>query len=166
MPYLLDANVFISAKNLHYGFDFCPGFWDWLHRENGNGKVLTTEKVRDELLYGDDRLAEWIRQRPPSFFVAPDAETIPNLTRVSEWVRSQGNYLPAAISDFYQAADYYLVAQALSLGYSVVTHEIHDGSRKRVKIPTVCLGLDIPCLTPFELLRRERARFVLPHEQT
>jgi hypothetical protein len=30
MAYLLDANVFISAKNLHYGLDFCPAFWDWL----------------------------------------------------------------------------------------------------------------------------------------
>ena len=30
MAYLLDANVFIAAKNLHYGFDFCPAFWDWL----------------------------------------------------------------------------------------------------------------------------------------
>ena len=25
--YLIDANVFIQAKNLHYGFDFCPAFW-------------------------------------------------------------------------------------------------------------------------------------------
>jgi len=24
MTYLLDANVFIQAKNLHYGLDFCP----------------------------------------------------------------------------------------------------------------------------------------------
>ena len=24
MAYLLDANVLIAAKNLHYGFDFCP----------------------------------------------------------------------------------------------------------------------------------------------
>jgi hypothetical protein len=30
MAYLLDANVFISAKNLHYGLNFCPAFWDWL----------------------------------------------------------------------------------------------------------------------------------------
>lgn len=30
MPYLLDANVFIQAKRLHYGMDFCPAFWDWL----------------------------------------------------------------------------------------------------------------------------------------
>lgn len=32
MAYLLDANVFIQAKNLQYGFDFCPAFWDWLER--------------------------------------------------------------------------------------------------------------------------------------
>ena len=46
MRYLLDSNVFIQAKNLHYGFDFVPAFWDWLlqaeprwqggkHRESG-----------------------------------------------------------------------------------------------------------------------------------
>ena len=27
MAYLLDSDVFIRAKNDHYGFDFCPGFW-------------------------------------------------------------------------------------------------------------------------------------------
>ena len=36
--YLLDANVFIQAKNLHYGFDFCPAFWDWLVEQNRAGK--------------------------------------------------------------------------------------------------------------------------------
>ncbi len=28
--FLLDTNIFIQAKNLHYGFDFCPAFWEWL----------------------------------------------------------------------------------------------------------------------------------------
>ena len=28
MAYLLDADVFIRAKNLHYGLDFCPAFWE------------------------------------------------------------------------------------------------------------------------------------------
>jgi hypothetical protein len=37
MAYLLDANVFIQAKNLHYGIDFCPAFWDWLEREGARG---------------------------------------------------------------------------------------------------------------------------------
>jgi hypothetical protein len=30
MAYLPDADVFIRAENLHYGFDFCPAFWDWI----------------------------------------------------------------------------------------------------------------------------------------
>ena len=29
------ANKFIQAKNLHYGFDFCPVFWDWMVDQNG-----------------------------------------------------------------------------------------------------------------------------------
>ena len=32
MAYLLDSDVFIRAKNDHYGFDLCPGFWEWLER--------------------------------------------------------------------------------------------------------------------------------------
>jgi Domain of unknown function (DUF4411) len=27
MAYLIDSDVFIQAKNMHYGFDFCPAFW-------------------------------------------------------------------------------------------------------------------------------------------
>ena len=43
LAYLLDANVFIQAKNLHYGFDFCPAFWDWLIRQNLNGQLYRVE---------------------------------------------------------------------------------------------------------------------------
>ena len=49
MAYLLDANVFIQAKRLHYGFDFCPAFWDWVDRENGAGTVKSIEKVGEKL---------------------------------------------------------------------------------------------------------------------
>lgn len=41
MTYLLDANVFIQAKNLHYGLDFCPAFWDWLIDNNREGRVFS-----------------------------------------------------------------------------------------------------------------------------
>ena len=35
MAYLLDANIFIQARKLHYGFDFCPAFspYTMLRRE-------------------------------------------------------------------------------------------------------------------------------------
>jgi len=41
MKYLLDANVFMAANNLHYGLDFCPAFWDWLIAGNGQQKVFS-----------------------------------------------------------------------------------------------------------------------------
>jgi hypothetical protein len=68
MPYLLDADVFISAKNLHYGMDFCPAFWEWLVVEHENNGVFSVEKVGDELQAGDDELAEWAEARGLSFF--------------------------------------------------------------------------------------------------
>jgi len=58
MAYLLDANVFMQAKNLHYGFDFCPAFWDWLIRQNAMGIVFSIEKVGDEIDAGGDELAD------------------------------------------------------------------------------------------------------------
>jgi len=49
MPYLLDSNVFIEAKNKYYQFSLCPGFWDWLIRENANGKIFSHDGVLNEL---------------------------------------------------------------------------------------------------------------------
>jgi len=67
--YLLDANVFIQAKNLHYGFDFCPAFWEWLVVQNGAGTVASIEKVADELASGEDDLTSWAKDRGPAFYI-------------------------------------------------------------------------------------------------
>ena len=56
MGYLLDADVFIRAKNLHYGLDFCPAFWDWLIAQNSVGQVFSIERVGDEVQAVDDEL--------------------------------------------------------------------------------------------------------------
>jgi hypothetical protein len=160
MPYLLDANVFIQAKNLHYGFDFCPAFWEWLVIENAAGRVFSVEKVGNELQAGTDELAAWAVARGPAFFLAPNADTLPALANVSRWVTSQ-QYHPAAVNTFLQVADYYVVSQALALKFCVVTHEKPENSVQKVKIPNPCIALGVRCFSPFEMLRREGARFVL-----
>ena len=73
MSYLLDADVFIRAKNLHYGFDFCPAFWDWLIQQNRSGQVYSIERIRGELVAGADELADWAQDRGDGFFLSPDA---------------------------------------------------------------------------------------------
>jgi hypothetical protein len=158
--YVLDANVFIQAKNLHYGMDFCPAFWDWLVRQNAAGSVYSIEKVGDEILAGADELATWAATRGQGFFLRPDASVVPSLQAVSQWSSTQG-YELAAVSTFLQVADFYLVAQAHAANHIVVTHEIAAPSTKRIKIPNACLGVNVKCMTPYEMLRLERARFVL-----
>jgi hypothetical protein len=160
MAYLLDANVFISAKNLHYGLDFCPAFWDWIIANNASGGVFSIEKVGDEVLALEDELSVWAAARNASFFLRPDAHVFPALAAVSAWASGQ-RYEPSAVSTFLQVADYYLVAQALASQHTIVTHEVPSASTRKIKIPDACIGLGIKCMTPFEMLRRERARFVL-----
>ncbi|MBI4716238.1 MAG: DUF4411 family protein [Planctomycetes bacterium] len=161
MAYLLDANVFMAASNLHYGMDFCPAFWDWLVREHASGKVFSVEKVGDEIAAGDDELAKWAQERGVEFFVPPDGAAVTGLGTVATWVNGHQTYTAAAKNTFLQIADYYLVAQALGGRHVVVTHEKPENSAHRVKIPNVCMGVQVKHMTPFEMLRRERARFVL-----
>jgi hypothetical protein len=160
MSYLLDSNIFIQAKNMHYGFDFCPAFWNWLLEENASGKVYSIAKVGDELVAGDDELAEWAKERTDGFFLPVKPEMLQRMVEVSTWVTRQ-SYTQAAIDGFFKVADYYLVVHALTTGDTVVTHEKPAGSRRNVKIPDVCVGLGIKMMSPYEMLRKERARFVL-----
>lgn len=160
MAYVLDANVFIAAKNLYYGFDFCPAFWDWLVIGNESKRIFSVEKVGDEVMALGDELSEWAAARDDGFFLPPDATVFPAMAEVSAWATDQ-TYEPAAVSTFLQVADYYLVAQARASGYTVVTHEVPSASSRKIKIPDACIGLGLKCMTPYEMLRRERVRFVL-----
>ncbi len=160
MSYLLDANVFIEAKNLHYGMDFCPAFWDWLLESNAAGTVFSIDKVADELAAVADELSSWAGVLGGGFFLQPDAAVFPGLRTVAEWAQGQG-YDPAAVSGFLQVADYYLVAQALVGQHVVVTREVPSSSKKKIKIPDACIGLGVRFMSPYQMLRRERARFVL-----
>jgi hypothetical protein len=160
VSYVLDANVFMSAKNLHYGFDFCPAFWEWLIHAGNAGSVFSIDKVADEINAGQDDLAAWARNEGRELFRRTPAALAAQFIALSAWVTSQ-QYSPAAINVFLQAADFYLIAHAMAGGHTVVTHEVPANTSNRIKIPDACLGLDVRFMTPYQMLRTERARFVL-----
>ncbi len=157
--YLLDTNVFIQAKNLHYGFEFCPAFWDWLDQQNEAGKVFSIKKVGDGIQAKEDELAEWAGRRPDLFPLESDLIS-DSLSLVSGWANSQ-KYTSAGVSEFLQSTDYYLVAQAHANDCIVVTHEASSESLKKIKIPEACRGVGVTFINPYEMLREEKARFVL-----
>lgn len=160
MSYLLDANVFMSANNLHYGLDFCPAFWEWLEHKGHTGEVFSIDKVSDEIEAGQDALAAWVKVHGAALFRRTVPALASRLGEVADWVTGQ-QYTPAAINTFLQAADFYLVAHALAGDHVLVSHEVPSNSPGRIKIPNACLGLRVRFMTPFQMLRIEKARFVL-----
>ena len=160
MTYLIDSNVFIEAKNRHYEFDFCPAFWTWLVEGNLTGCVFSIDRVKRELVERDDELANWTLGLDKGFFLSPTKQATDTLKTIGEWADKQG-FKPLAINKFMRGVDCYLVAQALAGGFEIVMHEIYSLGRKRIKIPNACGAVGVKYLTPFDMLRREGARFVL-----
>jgi hypothetical protein len=159
--FLLDANVFIQAKNAYYAPEIAPGFWDLLDIQFANGKIASVEKVYKELIVRDDWLAVWVKERK-KFFFQDDNSIVETLTEISNWTEKVG-YDKKAKDDFIRiTADYYLIAHAMAKQYTVVTHEIGgSGSKKKIKIPDVCKVFNIPCINSFELIKKLEMKLVL-----
>lgn len=160
MAYLLDSDVLIRAKNDHYGFDFCPGFWIWLELANGAGVVHSVDAVYRELVAGDDDLAEWAKAKK-SFFLPTTAAELQSLGAINRWANDSPDYTANAKAEFSGAADSFLIAHAMAGGHTIVTHERASDGKKRVKIPNAALANGIEVATPFEMLRSERVRLLL-----
>lgn len=160
MAYLIDSDVFIRAKNDHYGFDFCPGFWDWLLEANASGVVHSVEAVFNELASGDDDLAQWVRDHR-SFFLPLTAGEISAVAAVNRWANDSPDYEAAAKSEFASAADSFLIGHASAGGHTVVTHERVSDGRKTIKIPNAAIANGVRVLNPFQMLRTESVRLVL-----
>lgn len=159
MTWLLDTNIFVQAAQREYGFDFCPAFWEWLVQANAAGRVFSLDKVLAELSPGD-QVADWASARPKGFFLSLQPSDAPSLGHVAAWARS-GAFTAAAATEFLSVADSQLVAVAHARQLTVVTHEVPSNSKQRIKIPTACVGLGVTYASPYEMLRKERARFVL-----
>jgi len=163
MAYLIDSNCFIQPKNDYYGFDFCPGYWDWLDQQNKLGVVYSIENVASELRRGNDELAEWSKQKDASFFLPTDNPTLSSMTQVVTWVNSaNAGFRSEAIPIFMSGADPFLVAYALAHGHTVVSHErLNTNQKRNIKIPAVCQHFGVPHITVFDCLRKTGARLVL-----
>ncbi len=94
------------------------------------------------------------------FFLTADNVVVQHLKELSEWTTSQ-NYEDKAVRKFLESADYYLIAHAKAHGMTVVTHEVEAETKKRVKIPNACIGMGVDCVNTYEMLRREKACFIL-----
>ncbi|MCY4000433.1 MAG: DUF4411 family protein [Bacteroidetes bacterium] len=156
----MDTNVFIDAYKFHYGFEFHPGYWDWLIHANQSGIVFSIDAVYDELSQKEDALFIWFKEHRDTLIIEPPKDLNLHVNHVSDLLSGQ-NYKPHAIAEFMMSADFRIIAHAMSYQSKVVTHEVIRSRKGRIKIPAICKELDVECINPFEMLRTESPRFIL-----
>jgi hypothetical protein len=168
--YLLDANVFIEAKNRCYGFNLCPGYWSALVLHSRNRRVQSIDRVRDELIRPSmpgeepDPLSDWARNKVPDTFFKQthDHAVLEAFQELVNWVNSEPQFMESARADFASAADGWLIAFAKVNGMSVVTHEEYaPRAQKKVPMPNLCLEFNVDYVDTFEMLKDLKVRFIL-----
>ena len=162
--YLVDSDVFITAKNLYYSFDICPGFWKSMMHHHLEGRVFSIDRVRSELLAGQrtDDLVRWVKEQvPKEFFLPVDTTLVTHAyKRVMLWAQSQPQYFDYAKANFATGADGWLVAYGRAHGATVVTNERSaPESRRQIKLPDVCDQFGVQRYNTFEMLRALNAGF-------
>ncbi|MFV0595347.1 DUF4411 family protein [Shewanella sp.] len=162
MKYLLDSNTFIEAKNRYYSMTICPGYWEWILSSNVLHGVASIEFVKDELVRGNDELAEWVKEHCRIFYAQDDAQTQAAFGVVVDCVMALESMRPGAKEEFLSGADPWLIAKAMVTGATIVTHEVFNNSiRKKVLIPNICKIFGVNCINTFELLHNLEAEFVM-----
>lgn len=160
--YLLDANTYIEAKNFHYNMNFCPAYWDWLDLQYGKGSLSSISGVYDELVNYGDELSDWVKSRKNHFLNISDDQTQNKFAEIAQFVAEEPNKKPEYVADFLSGADPWLIAKAVVLNATIVTHEVLvPDESTRIKIPNICRRFDIKCINTFQLLQSLKARFIL-----
>jgi hypothetical protein len=162
--FVLDSNIFIEAKQRYYAFDVCPGFWDSLIWQHGQGVVASIDRVKKELQDCEDELTEWAcNQMPSECFWETDVEyVLEAYGEVVGWAMAQDQFSPEAKAEFadIENADAWVIAFAKAVGATVVTHEKPNPNvKRRIPIPNVCDGVGVPYTDTFEMLRAMTTQF-------
>lgn len=164
MTFVLDSNTFIEAKQRYYAFDVCPGFWQALVWQHGQGRIVSIDRVRNELTDLDDELKAWaVKTVPEGCFCNTDTEVVLDAYREAiAWVMTQQQFTNAAKAEFAATAnaDAWVIAFTKAVRATVVTQEKPNPHvRRRVPIPNVCDALDVPYVDTFRMLRALETRF-------
>ena len=112
--YLLDADVFIEAKNRYYAFDIAPAFWGNLILYAQQGQIQSIDRIKKQLEEGNDNLAKWIKDgnMAEAFIDSGQDDVIASYREIMTWVQTNPQFNDAARASFAGDPDGWLIAFA------------------------------------------------------
>jgi len=167
MPiYVLDSNFFIQAHRANYPLDVVLSFWEKTKQLADEGKIISIDKVKNELFDKNDALEEWCKSSlPDDFFKSSNDVLASTYPEIIGWANSRrDHYLEKAVTEFSDVdeADAFLIAYALadSENRILVTQETSEPTRKnKIKIPDVCNEFGVKSIDTIEMLRTLKETF-------
>lgn len=161
--YLIDSNLLINASRTYYAPDLAPYYWEWMIEQAEKGMIASITQVKEELDKGDpkDFLRTWSQKLPDGFWLEPLVEAASSYQEIYDWVSDPLRpYFPAAVAEFFEVADFSLIAMAHARGLKIVTFEKPTPqAKKRVLIPDVCNALGVAYCDGFTMYRELGLRF-------
>jgi len=158
--YVVDSNFFIQAHRVSYPLDIAFSFWNKVKQLADEGKIISIDKVKNEIYDKNDALEKWCMANLPKDFFKDSSQVMVAYGQVSAWAISKSaHYLPNALNEFLDAdeADAFLVAYALTdtSNRVVVTQEISEPNRKnKIKIPEACNALNVQFVNTIKMFRQ------------
>lgn len=162
--FLIDANALLTPYRLYYAFDIAPSFWEKLAEAFNKKQIVLLDKVKDEVLKGDDDLSKWVKANEGIIDICEykTESVIANYQSVLQYIHTCGLYKEIALAAWAPAniADPWLIAAAKSNNYTIVTLEAPSGGlskktpNKSAKIPDVARALGVKTISLFEMMRK------------
>ncbi len=109
-----------------------------------------------------DVASRWAKGMPASFFATTNTDQC-QAEYHDLWsiLRNHGQYTDEAKYYFLERADCWLVAYAMAMGATLVTHETLDTNAKnKIKIPNMCKMVGASYCDLFTMLEKLQVRFV------
>ncbi|WP_159991584.1 DUF4411 family protein [Pelistega ratti] len=155
--YLMDANIFITAKNTFYQFGFAQCFWDLILDLHKKGIIYSIKAVKDEILKPSkaDELQNWVAFLPTQFW-EDHFLSIASYSKLMQYAQTL-NVKDIAKREFAEInnADAWIIAHAMNYNFAIITEEKYNPDvKKRIMIPNVAKVHNIDTITLFEFMEK------------
>lgn len=155
--FLLDTSVFTQAARSYYAFDIAPSFWKAILTHARNGKIISIDRVKEEIDQGKDQLTSWLNDHFTPYIQSTNTKDVADCYgKIISWSFDQPRFTIAEKNKFADAnnADAWIVSFAKAKNLIVVTEEKSSPESKKIKIPDVCYAHRISSINTFELMRK------------
>lgn len=151
--YCIDTNALIDLWRRFYPPDIFTSLWKKIENLISQGELIAPCEVFSELEKQDDELLKWVKKHK-KMFKDLDNEQI-NLMR--KILRQFPNLIDA--NKITPDADPFVIALAISKGWTVITSEKAATPGGHPKIPDVCENYNVKCIPLIEFFREQKWEF-------